>query len=68
MLAAPGFGQRLHTADYYSAIKAMLGVLRPLSSLRTIADHLNRQGFSTPTGLPFTRDRVATFIRSNPVK
>ena len=68
MLAPVGFGQKLHTADYYSDILGIVSVLRPMSSLRTIAQHLNNLGFSTPSGLPFTRDRVATFIRNNSSK
>jgi hypothetical protein len=63
--AAPGFGCKLKTDDYYAACWSIINVLRGHSTLRVIASHLAAQGFTTPTGLPFTRDRLATFIKQN---
>jgi hypothetical protein len=63
--AAPGFGQKLKTPDYYAQVRDIIAVLRGHSTLRTIAAHLTAQGFATPTGLPFTRDRLATFLKQN---
>jgi hypothetical protein len=65
--AAPGFGSKLKTPDYYSQVGDIISVLRGHSTLRTIAAHLTAQGFTTPTGLPFTRDRLATFLKQNKI-
>ena len=59
------FGGRLKTAEYYSQIASIIGVLRPMSSLRVIANHLNSEGFKTATGLDWTRDRLANHIRTS---
>jgi hypothetical protein len=61
----PGFGKKLHTESYYKGIIGIIATLRPMSSLATIATHLNRQGFSTPAGLPFTRGGVSNFMSNN---
>ena len=63
--AAPGFGSKLKNDEYYSQVQSIIAVLRGRSTLRTIALALNEQGFTTPTGLPFTRDRLATFLKQN---
>jgi hypothetical protein len=66
--AKPEFGGKLMTADYYSQVLAIVAVLREHSTLRNIAAHLTAQGFVTPSGLPFTRDRLATFLKQNEIK
>lgn len=63
--AVPAFGGKLCTPEYYASIISIINVLRPMSSLATIAKHLNRQGFSTPAGLPFSRGGVSNFISNN---
>lgn len=65
--AAPGFGSKLKTEDYYSQVQAIIAVLRGHSTLRTIASHLTAQGFTTPSGLAWTRDRLATFLKQNKI-
>jgi hypothetical protein len=64
---APNFGGRWRTEDYYTKITAILRILKGKSSLRIMAMHLNSQGFTTPRGMPFTRDRLVRFIKSNPL-
>jgi hypothetical protein len=61
--ARPAFGSRRCIPAYYEAIGSVLTVLRPIATLQTIAHHLNNAGFSTPTGKPWTKQRVATYLR-----
>lgn len=60
----PGFGARLKTEDYYTQVNAIIGTLRYKASQRVIAEHLNRQGFSTPRSLPWDRQRLANYLRN----
>jgi hypothetical protein len=62
--ATPSFGGRLNNQSYYDAVSGIIRVLRPASSLRIIANHLNKAQFLTPSGLPWNRDRVANFLRN----
>jgi hypothetical protein len=62
--ARPQFGGKLNIESYYRDVSAIIAILRPMSSLRVIANHLNGQGFKTPSGLNFNRDRLANFISS----
>lgn len=61
--AIPAFGKQLRTPDYYSTVDSIISVLRPYSTLRTIAGHLNSQGLQTPSGLDWNRERVAQYLR-----
>lgn len=63
--AAPGFGSKLKTPEYYSQVQDIIAVLRGHSTLRVIASHLNAQNFTTPSGLAWSRDRLATFLKQN---
>lgn len=65
--ACPAFGGRLKQPQYYEQISNIVRILKGKSTLRTISQHLNSQGFLTPTGLPFTRDRLVRYIKSNPI-
>lgn len=60
----PTFGGTLQDADYYLAVSKVINVLRDYSTLSVIATHLNSNGFRSPSGKPFNKSRVATFIRS----
>lgn len=64
MRAKPKFGGTLQTPEYYADVSNVLNVLREYSTLNTMADHLNAQGFVTPSGKPFNKQRVANFLRS----
>lgn len=63
--AVPKFGGRLKTDDYYQNLNSTIRVLRGYSTLRTIANHLNAQLFTTPSGKDWTRDRLASYIKTN---
>lgn len=60
----PSFGGTLQDANYYIAVSNVIHVLREYSTLNVIATHLNTNGFVSPSGKPFNKSRVATFIRS----
>jgi len=60
----PTFGGTLQDASYYTAVSNIINVLREHSTLNTIASHLGAQGFLSPSGKPWNKSRVATFIRS----
>ena len=59
------FGGKTKSDEYFKAVNAVIAVLRPYSTLRTISEHLNSQHLTTPTGLPWTKQRVATYLRGN---
>ena len=63
--AAPAFAGRHNTPDYYKTVGSIISILRGKSTLRTIADHLNGADFLTPSDMPWSRTRVADFIRNN---
>lgn len=60
----PQFGGKLKQAAYYSSVNSILSVLRPTATLRVMSEHLNRAGFTTPSGLVWTRSRVASYLRT----
>jgi hypothetical protein len=63
--ARPSFGGRLNVSQYYEALSSCIQVLRPVATLRVIAAHLNAASFQTPSGKPWTKERVATYIHNN---
>lgn len=65
--AIPGFGAKLRTPEYYEQIDAIISNLRPMATQRTIALHLDRAGFQTPKGHPWTRQMVATYLRKRDI-
>jgi hypothetical protein len=65
--AIPQFGGKLDTAAYYDAVTSIIKVMRPMATLRTVADHLKLAGFVTPSGLTWNRERLANFLRSTAV-
>jgi hypothetical protein len=64
LLAVPRFGQPLCQPAYYEMIDSVISVLRPHSTLRAVAERLQAQGSKTPSGLDWTRMRVASYIRN----
>ncbi|WP_313034077.1 recombinase family protein [Massilia alkalitolerans] len=60
----PRFGGPLQAPAYYEAVSSIISVLRDYSTLKTISEHLTAQGFLSPSGKPFNKQRVANFIRS----
>jgi hypothetical protein len=65
--APPVFGGKLNNNRYYEAVASTIKALRPVSSLRAIANHLTTAGYLTPTGLPWNRRRVSDFIRNTTI-
>jgi hypothetical protein len=63
--AIPLFGQKLRPLSYYETITGIISTLRPYSSLKTVADHMNRMGLTTPKGLPWSKIAVANYVRTN---
>lgn len=61
----PSFGGRTRPERYYTLISAAIAELRPATSLREIAEILNRQGLRTPRDFEWTKTRVVAFIRDN---
>lgn len=64
MPVRPEFGGRKQSPEYYTAVSSIVFVLREYSSLSTIAGHLAQQGFLSPSGKPWTKYRLANFLRS----
>jgi len=64
MPVRPTFGGPLQDDDYYIAVSSVISVLREYSTLATISQHLNAQGFLSPSGKPWNKQRTANFIRS----
>lgn len=64
MPVRPTFGGKLQAPDYYVSVSNIVAILRSYSTLATIAGHLQGQGFLSPSGKPWNKQRVANFIRS----
>lgn len=60
----PEFGKPLQDASFYTTIDGIVNTLRPYSTLRTVAQHLNSLGLRTPSGLEWHRMHVANYIRA----
>jgi hypothetical protein len=61
--AIPEFGKPLRDASYYATVDGIVTTLRPYSTLRTVANHLNALGLRTPSDLEWHRMHVANYIR-----
>lgn len=62
--AIPRFGAPYCPPAYYEMCDSILAALRPYSTLRACAAHLTAQNLLTPSGLPWDRRRVASYIRN----
>lgn len=65
---APVFGGKLRDSSYYKLVSQTIQVLRDKASLRVIANHLNRNQLTTPSGLSWSRARVSEYIKSTAYK
>ena len=65
---APVFGGKLRDSGYYAQVSQIIQILRDKASLRLIADHLNRNQLTTPSGLSWSRARVSEYIKSTAYK
>lgn len=63
--AKPAFGGRHKTPDWYEQVNSVIRVLREHSTLRVIANHLNAQLFTTPSGLEWNRERLAAYLKTS---
>lgn len=63
--ARPAFGAPRKSERYYADCSAIIRTLRPMASLKTIAQHLNSAGLKTPTGNDWTRDAVSNYARAH---
>jgi len=61
--SVPEFGKPLRDPDYYLTIDRIVNSLRPFSTLRAVATHLNSLGLRTPSGLIWHRMHAANYIR-----
>ena len=64
MPVRPKFGGALQEPAYYASVSAICNVLREFSTLRTICAHLTAQGFHSPSGKPWDKSRLVSFLRS----
>jgi hypothetical protein len=65
--AKPSFGGRARPLEWYTEVSGIIATLRDTASQATIADHLNKSGFSTPRGRPWNRESVANYLRNTAV-
>ncbi|GAB3374270.1 hypothetical protein GCM10027317_13910 [Massilia agri] len=65
--ARPQFGGRLKSPEYYEQVNSICRVLREYSTLRTIADALNSQHFTTPAGMEWNRHRLSAYLKTNDI-
>lgn len=61
--AVPGFGKQLRTPEFYAQTDEIIRALRPMSTLRRIAEHLNNLSIPTASGLTWNRERVSQYVR-----
>jgi hypothetical protein len=61
--AIPVFGKPLKSPEYYERTDALINALRPYSTLRQVAEHLNSAGYRTPSDLEWHRMHVANYVR-----
>jgi len=61
--ARPEFGKHKRTPDFYIRVRAYIESLRATTTMRDIAAMMNRMGWTTATGLPWTRQTVMNAVR-----
>lgn len=66
--SVPTFGGRLRTPEFYTQLNGVIRTLRGKATLKTLAQHLNNQQFTTPTGRDWTKDRLAAYLKSTAFK
>jgi len=65
--ATPGFHAKLRTPEYYETVITTIKQHRRQVTLREVAAKLNAKSLTTPTGLIWDRQKLASFIRNNKV-
>jgi hypothetical protein len=61
----PKFGKPRMQPEYYTTINGIISVLRDTATLKVIANHLNSAGTTTPTGLQWSKPRLANYLNKN---
>lgn len=61
----PAFGAPRKSLRYYEDCSAIIRTLRPIASLKIIAQHLQSAGLRTPLDGDWTRQSVANFVRAH---
>lgn len=65
LLATPRFGGPRNIPSYYENVSAIVLAMRPKFTLRAICYQLNAQNLKTPSGLEWSRTRLANFIHNS---
>ena len=65
--ARPGFGTPKMSPSYYAICDDIVRTLRPMATLRIIAQHLTDAGLLTPNGHIWDRQKVATYLRNRAI-
>ena len=61
--ARPAFGAPKRNPDYYAQTRAYVESLRSTTTMREIARKMNQLGWTTPSGLIWTRQAVMNLMR-----
>jgi hypothetical protein len=64
----PAFGAKLKVDDYYTAVNQTIRNFRETHTLRQISEALTAAGWRTPKNLPWTRERLATYLQTHELK
>jgi hypothetical protein len=62
--SSPQFGGKLNPPSYYENVGRIIKHMRPKSTLRAICYQLNAENYQTPSGLEWTRSRLANFLKT----
>lgn len=63
----PRFGGKLRTESYYQAVNGIIRTLLPLATRQVLADKLNSENITTPSGKPWDKSKVAAYLRHNSI-
>jgi hypothetical protein len=60
----PQFSGKLNQPSYYEAVGSIIRNMRGKSTLRSMSYQLHAEGHKTPTGLDWTRERLAGYLKT----
>jgi len=63
-IALPAFHAKLRTPEFYATITSIIRAGGRITRLRAHAERLNALGLTTPSGLPWNKERVRNYIRN----
>lgn len=64
LLATPRFGGPRNVQSYYDSVNNIVRQMRPTRTLRAICHQLNAENYKTPSGLEWTRERLAGYLHT----